>query len=164
MRSDCGSFPGLTAVEVDGADQLQVRVHAADAVDVTAVLEARPHRRLVQVLRLTLHPDDEEHSHKQRRQLGDVLCETVELVLEDDGLPLVHDVVPDPQVSVGRLGRTALKELGDGLFLVVRDALHVQKDLLLRGVQLLLLLLLLLLLGFLCSVSWTLANPVVTAF
>ena len=49
----------VTAVEVDGSYQFQVRVHAADAVDVPAVFEAWPHRRLVEVLWLALHPDDD---------------------------------------------------------------------------------------------------------
>ena len=44
----------LTTVEVDGSYELQVRVHPADAVDVTAVLQAWAHRCLVQVLWLAL--------------------------------------------------------------------------------------------------------------
>ena len=49
----------VTAVEVNGSYQFQVRVHAADAVDVPAVFEARPHRSLVEVFWLAPHPDDD---------------------------------------------------------------------------------------------------------
>jgi hypothetical protein len=85
-----------------------------------------------------------------------------------NNVPLIQDVVSYLQVSIRRLGWTSLKELGDSLFLVIGDALHVQMNLLFWGIQLLILLLplllLLLLLVFICSISWTLANPVVTAF
>jgi len=54
---------GVTAVEVDGADELQVRVDPPDAVHVAAVLQAGPDRRLVQEPGFALQPEEPLH-HK----------------------------------------------------------------------------------------------------
>lgn len=49
-----------TTAEVDGSDQLQVRVDPPDTVDVSTVLQTGPHRRLVQVPGFALQPEEKQ--------------------------------------------------------------------------------------------------------
>lgn len=60
--------------------------------------------------------------------------------------PLLQDVIPNLEVSLGGLGRTALEELRDGLLLLLCDGPPVKLNFLFWGLQLFLLLVLLLIL------------------
>lgn len=56
----------VTAVEVDGSNELQVGVYSPNAVDVPAVLQSRADRGLVQVLGLALQPGEQKKEKKKK--------------------------------------------------------------------------------------------------
>lgn len=50
----------FTAVEVDGSNELQVRVYPPNAVHISTVLQTRTDRRLIQVSGFALQPDNKQ--------------------------------------------------------------------------------------------------------
>lgn len=75
---DCSNRIVFTTAEVDGSNQLQVGVDPPDAVHVPAVLQAGPHRGLVQVFGFASLPktkhstsSNSRTNHRGLKELGD---------------------------------------------------------------------------------------------